>query len=256
MFVSIKEKMQIIKNSTSNKTKALIASYILNCIEYGKTPKILEASEWASCSESVITTFAKKNGYDGFRELAIRVKIEIENYEFANVNINFKSIDGIDNYRKIIEESLSMIDEQKEIVNNAVAKIKDSEKVFLISSYQQIFNAELFASELQLSEIDARFNISRKSNAAWIKQITDKDMLIVIAFGLDNEYVTNYYELFKCKTDNILIITSPSQRHKFDKFSEKIIVDYSNRKTMLESSRSIIINYLLSSMVYKVKIKH
>lgn len=149
-----------------------------------------------------------------------------------------------------------MIDEQKEIVNNAVAKIKDSEKVFLISSYQQIFNAELFASELQLSEIDARFNISRKSNAAWIKQITDKDMLIVIAFGLDNEYVTNYYELFKCKTDNILIITSPSQRHKFDKFSEKIIVDYSNRKTMLESSRSIIINYLLSSMVYKVKIKH
>ncbi|QGS51972.1 hypothetical protein [Spiroplasma tabanidicola] len=109
MFKSIKEKLTLIKNNLENQTHILIANYLLECIENKKTPKINECSKKAFCSESVITAFSKKYGYEGFKELATRIKVEIEYY---NYNTKHNNIENEKNkyYKKLLLNSFEMID--------------------------------------------------------------------------------------------------------------------------------------------------
>ncbi|WP_026389485.1 MurR/RpiR family transcriptional regulator [[Acholeplasma] multilocale] len=252
MFKSIKEKLILIKNSSENKSYSLIAEYLLDCMETNKTPKSIEAAEKAFCSESVVTSFAKKNGYEGFRELAIRVKVETEYYDFNNIHVDSNGAIAKSNYREIVDQSFNMIDLQEDTIMRALKMINEAKNIYIVSSYQQLNNTELFASELQLLGYNAHFNMTRKSNAAWVSRCTEDDLAIVVAFGLDNQYVENYYDLLKGKTKNILLISSSSQIHKFDGYKEAILADYSSRVTILESSRATIINYLFSSMIFKL----
>ncbi|AGR42237.1 hypothetical protein [Spiroplasma diminutum] len=250
MFKSIKEKLILIKSNPENQTHVVIANYLLDCIQNKKTPKINECSKESFCSESVITAFAKKYGYDGFKELAIRIKVETEYYDWSAL----KDVDikNNNNYRNLINKSIDLIDIQEEKINNLINDIKKAKNVYSISCYQQLFNTELFVSELNLLGYNAYFNYQRKLNEAWVNRATTEDVFIIIAFGLDNQYIINFYNLLKEKTNNIFIICSPSQKHKFDKFKEIIIVDYYDRGTFLESTRSSLIMYLMSYIVYKL----
>ncbi|AUB31712.1 hypothetical protein [Spiroplasma floricola] len=250
MFKSIKEKLILIKNNPENQTHVSIANYLLNCIENKKTPKINECSKESFCSESVITAFAKKYGYDGFKELAIRVKVETEYYDWS-IAKNIKNKDS-NSYRNLIDKSLDLLDSQNEKIQSLITSLKKSENIFAISSYQQLFNTELFISELNLLGYNAFFNYQRKLNETWINKVKENDTFIIVAFGLDNQYIINFYNLLKEKTNNIFIVCSPSQKHKFDKYQEIIIVDYYDRGTILESTRSSLIMYLFSSIVYKL----
>ncbi|ALD66418.1 MurR/RpiR family transcriptional regulator [Spiroplasma cantharicola] len=250
MFKSIKEKLILIKANLENQTHVSIANYLLECIENKKTPKINECSKESFCSESVITAFAKKYGYDGFKELAIRIKVETEYYNWSsltNIGQNNKN-----SYRNLIDNSLNFIDTQENKIMELINSIKKAKNIYAISCYQQLFNTELFISELNLLGYNGHFNYQRKLNETWVNRVTNKDTFLIIAFGLDNQYVINFYNLLKTKTDNIFIICSPSQEHKFDKYSQIITVDYWERGTFLESTRSSLIMYLMSYIVYNL----
>ncbi|AKX34279.1 hypothetical protein SLITO_v1c06500 [Spiroplasma litorale] len=245
MFKSIKEKLTLIKNNPENQTHVAIANYLLNCIEEKKVPKIIECSKESFCSESVITAFSKKYGYDGFKELATRIKIETEYYNYSNVEKNATSLD----YRVIIDNSIDMIDQQVEKIKKLINSIDKENNIYMISCYQQLFNVELFASELNLYGYNAFFNYQRKLNQAWINKAKRDDVFIFFCFGLDNQYIVNYYNLVKNTNKNVFVICSPSQKHKFDIYKECIVVDYYERSVILESSRNILIMYLLSYIV-------
>ncbi|QEH61991.1 hypothetical protein SCHIN_v1c07960 [Spiroplasma chinense] len=251
MFISIKEKLTLVKNNDTNPTHSLIAQYLLDCIEKGETPKSKACAEYAFCSESVLTAFSKKYGYDGFKELAVRVKVETEYYDFGTIH---KSGDTSkkDDYRNIIESSLQIIDQQDKEIESLIELIKKSNKIGVLSCYQQYFNSELFVSELQLLGYNAQINYQRKSNPSIFKEINDNDLFVIVGFGLDNQYLVNYYNLIKEKTDNIVVICSRSQKHKFDTYKEMIIVDYSERTSILDSTRSVLIMYLFSKIIYKL----
>ncbi|AKU79934.1 hypothetical protein [Spiroplasma turonicum] len=245
MFKSIKEKLITIKNNPENQTHVMIANYLLKCIEEKTVPKINECSKVSYCSESVITTFAKKYGYDGFKEISIRIKIETEYYDYNNSKKNANS----DNYRNTINKSLNMIDNQDDMINKFINIIKSAKNIYVISCYQQLFNAELFVSELSLYGFRANINIQRKLNQAWINRANEDDIFIFFGFGLDNQYVINYYNLVIKKNIKALVICSKSQKHKFNESNNIIIVDYYERKLILESIRCILIMYLLSKII-------
>ncbi|WP_342259220.1 hypothetical protein [Spiroplasma endosymbiont of Dioctria linearis] len=250
MFKSIKEKLILIKTNLENQTHVSIANYLLDCIENKKTPKINECSKQSFCSESVITAFAKKYGYDGFKELAIRIKVETEYYNWTTLTINNENNNN--SYRNLINKSIDLIDSQENKTIDLINSIKQTKNTYAISCYQQLFNTELFISELNLLGYNAHFNYQRKLNETWVNRVTFEDTFIIVAFGLDNQYVINFYNLLKSKTDNIFIICSPSQEHKFDKYSQIIIIDYYERTTFLESTRSSLIMYLMSFIVCKL----
>lgn len=253
MFKSIKEKLTIIKNSNISDSYNLICEYLLNCIEKSKTPLSKECADYSYCSESVLTSFAKKYGYEGFRELAIRIKVEAEYYQVPHSNAK---VDGIfnSNFRTVTETTLDWIDVQDEKINNLATAIKNSKSIYFLSSYQQLVTTELFSSELQLMGYDSNFNIQRKMNPAWLNKATKDDLFIIVAFGLDNQYLFNYYELAKQKTKNIFIVSSISQRHKFDT-KNSIIVDYADRSVIWESTRVMAVSYLFSKVLELIKTK-
>lgn len=252
MFQSIKEKLILISNNFENPTYTEIANYLLACLEDNKTPTSKECALKVHCSESVLTAFAKKYGYYGFKELVIRLKVESEYYDFPKRHSKNNPQFNKTNYRNLIEESLNLIDHQNIKILKLVNDIHHQSRIYAISCYQQFFNTELFISELQLLGYEAFINLQRKANAIWLQNITENDICLIVAFGLDNQYVVNYYHLAAMKTKNIYIICSPSQRHKFSIYKEKIIVDYAERSSILETTRSTLINYLFSQIIYNL----
>ncbi|ATZ16259.1 RpiR family transcriptional regulator [Entomoplasma freundtii] len=254
MFQSIKEKLTFISNNLENPTYAEIANYLLNCLEKKQTPTSKKCADQVHCAESVLTAFAKKYGYNGFKELVIRLKVESEYYDFSqrhSINPDQKNHLKT-NYRHLIDESLDLIDQQVSKMTNLINDIHEKNKIYAISCYQQLFNTELFISELQLLGYEAFINLQRKTNAIWLRNLTENDICLIVAFGLDNQYVVNYYQLATMKTKNIYVFCSPSQRHKFPVYKEKIIVDYSKRSSILETTRSTLVNYLFSQIVYNL----
>jgi len=251
MFHSIKEKLILIKNQEKNKIHSLIAEYLLECIENNKTPKLKDCTVKAFCAESAITAFAQKYGYHGFKELSIRIKIETEYYDFTNIH-KTKSLSTTSNYRSVINSSLNLIDNQETKINNFIADIKIAKNIYAISCYQQLINTELFISELQLLGYNAWINLQRKSNAAFVKKINKDDICIIVAFGLDNQYVVNYYNLIKEITNNIYLICSPSQKHKFLKLKEAFVIDCYKRSSILDSTRSMLLLYLFSNIIFQL----
>lgn len=250
MFISIKEKLITIKNNESNSTHTLISEYLLDCLEKHTTPRAKKCAEYAYCSESVVTAFSKKYGYDGFKELAVRIKVECEYYSYKDKKYDEHSED---NYRTIINTSLDTIDIQENNINKLVDGVNSAEKVVVISCYQQYFNSELFTSELQLSGVNAQINYQRKLNPALWNVIKNNDLFIFIVFGLDNQYLVNYYNLIKQKTNNIVVICSRSQNYKFSDTKVTIIVDSLRRNSILESTRSVLLMYLFSKIIYKIR---
>lgn len=251
MFTSIKEKLILIKNNDTNPTHSLIAEYLLNCLDNGQTPKSKTCAEYAFTSESVITAFAKKYGYDGFKELAVRVKVEAEYYDFSKIH---RQGEGMikNEYKQIINQSFELIDAQSEAIGLLIQKIKQAKKIVALSCYQQYFNTELFISELQLLGYNAQINYQRKSNPGLLENLGTDDVVIIVAFGLDNQYLVNFYNQIKTTQKNIFIICSRSQAHKFDKCLCQIKVEYSERASILDSTRAVLIMYLFSQIIYNL----
>ncbi|AHI53789.1 hypothetical protein SSABA_v1c03800 [Spiroplasma sabaudiense Ar-1343] len=253
MFKSIKENLTIISNSMENPSYTLIAKYLLNCMENGVPVKSKECAINCFVSESVLTAFAKKYGYDGFREIALRIKVENEYYPTQNnlkVNQNaFK----LSNYRKFFDQNLDMIDAQVEGIDKLKDLIEKVSNIYLIASYEQNDIVELFASELQFLGFNAFFNSQRKSNSAWLTKAKKEDLFVFFAFGLDNQYVVNFYQIALQKCANVVVITSSSQRHKFLNASFFVIVDYPDRENISILMRSAVLGYLLGKLIYELK---
>lgn len=130
--------------------------------------------------------------------------------------------------------------------------LKESNRTFLFSSYEQNFNIEIFASQLQYKGIDSNFNFQRKMNPIWIDYCKENDLCIFFAFGLDNQYLVNYYNLIRGKTKNIVIVTSSSQSHKFKDFKAEILIYEHNREDVYLLMRSVVLNYLFTKIIEKL----
>lgn len=253
MFKSIKEQLITIKNNNGNESYSLIANYLLNCLENNITPTSKKCSQECFVSESVLTAFSKKYGYQGFRELTIRIKVENEYYEGQWSRNYNNTIYNSSNYMESFIKHLEIIENQESSINNLVNIISKSVNVYFLSSYSQISNVELFAAELQLLGYNVFFNQQRKCNPAWLNKACNKDAFVIFAFGLDNQYIVNYYDLAIEKTKNVFLISSNSQKHKFKNYVDNILIDYPDRNNTLEVTRSSTINYLFSKVTYALK---
>ncbi|ATI74343.1 MurR/RpiR family transcriptional regulator [Mesoplasma florum] len=249
MFQSIKEKLTVTYNNNESNTHKLIAKYLLDCLEENKTPTSKECSEVCFISESALTSFSKKYGYNGFREIAIRIKVEREYYkDFEKQKLSAKPSTLFNQ----VVQNIKQIDLQEDEISLLVSLLKECGRTFLFSSYEQNFNVEIFASQLQYKGIDSNFNSQRKMNPIWIDYCKEDDLCIFFAFGLDNQYLVNYYNLVKNKTKNIVIVTSSSQSHKFQEFKAEILIYEHNREDIYLSMRSVVLNYLFTKVIIKL----
>jgi len=250
MFKSIKEVLITISNNENNLTYLRIAKYLLNCLENNLTVKSSIVARDCFISESVLTSFAKQYGYSGFREISLRMKIENEYYQ----NKQESNYLYRDNFRFLFNKNLDAIDNQEQKVQFLINKLENSSKIYFLSSYEQTSQVELFAGELQEKGYSVFFNTNRKANSAWIKQVKDTDLVVFFVFGLDNQYIVNYYELIQKKTANVFIVSSNSQKIKFKDYLENIVVDYSNRIDISLATRISSLHYLFSKVLFGLKV--
>ncbi|ASZ09202.1 hypothetical protein CK556_02435 [Mesoplasma chauliocola] len=248
MFESIREKLNSIYESNEISSHKLIAKYLIDCLDNDKTPTTKECSEVCFISESALTAFSKKYGYQGFREIAVRIKVERELYKpFKKDTKRVKTT----NVRELVNKYFDQIDLQEDQLNKLVNKIKDANKVYLISSYEQEENVNLFSSELHFKNIEAYFTKQKRLEDMWIEKCEANDLSIFLVCGLDNQSLTRLYTLAKEQQKNIFIISSSSQSHKF-KEENSIILQQECDMEIYLSIRSIVINYLFAKILSKL----
>ncbi|AXK50973.1 MurR/RpiR family transcriptional regulator [Spiroplasma alleghenense] len=253
MFKSIKENLTTIANNQDNISYASIAKYLLECMENNVVIKSKDCALACFVSESVLTAFAKKYGYEGFREIVIRIKVENEYYPHQNnlKNLNKDVLEN--NFRDFFEKNLNLVDDQGIVIKKLINNIKTAENSYLISCYEQEDSVSLFAGELQFLGFNVFFNSQRKNNSAWLTKAKKEDLFVFFAFGIDNQYIVNYFQIALQKCNKVVVITSSSQKHKFLQASDLIIIDYPDRENISISTRTSVLTFLFANILYELK---
>lgn len=255
MFKSVKEQLIANKNSNIKESTSQISKYILSRIDKSEIPKSKEIADACFVSESVVTAFSKKMGYSGYRELSLRIKVENEYY---NINENMRVDLTNENEVSLIRfyddflNDIKMIHLQDLEIKKLIDAIKIVKHTYIISCYQQAFSTSVFAEQLQLKEYEIGFNISRKANTAWVRKSTSEDIAICIIFGVDNEYLVNFYNRIKQNGTRMFVICSPSQKSKLTEYDGLIEVRTTGLFDNHETSRSALINYLFNTIIINV----
>ncbi|AVN64481.1 MULTISPECIES: MurR/RpiR family transcriptional regulator [Mesoplasma] len=249
MFKSIREKLNLIYESNETVSHKLIAKYLIDCLDKGSIPTSKECSQVCFVSESTLTAFSKKYGYEGFREIIIRIKVERELYKpFEKTKLKTKDT----NVRKLFLKYMDQIDAQDPQVNKLIEEIKNARKVFIFSSYEQNENVELFASQLQFMDIESYFNSKRRLHDMWIDKSNESDLCLFIVSGLDNQNLVSLYKQACDMNKKTFVVTSSSQSHKFINNKNLIVLQQESNMEIYLSIRNIILNYLFTKIIIKL----
>lgn len=202
MLVIEKLKNIIIQNQ--NNIEYSIAEYLLISNTSGVFPRNNELSKILNIHKSTLTQFAKKIGYEGYKELIIRLMVEQEFYGTkSNNDVTLKKREDL-----LITFQDGLIDFVP-YLSRFAQMIKLSKKVFIVASYEMDSKSiNLFAHGLNNFRPTFCAN-NRKVEQEYIAESTKDDLIIFFVTGLDTNET------------NLLIKKAYNQKLSYIVFSTK-----------------------------------
>ncbi|ALD66344.1 MurR/RpiR family transcriptional regulator [Spiroplasma cantharicola] len=250
MIKSIREELIKISQSNVNDSSTIISKEIIKNYDNYIFLSQKELANKCFVSESLITYFAKKMNYTGYRELVSRLKLERDLYNMDNpIKLEDNSIG---NYRQEFEKTLSSIDAQNLEIIKTIDFLKNAKRIFILSSYDQVNNAESLFNIMQIQGKDVHFSKYRKTNGYYVNELTEEDAAFFLVSGLDNNSLVNYYErLFKNNCKRIVVVSN-SQAYKFKEPDSLIVIQNIEKHEIYETARSSYIYYLLNFILINI----
>lgn len=198
------------RDTTDDSLDNLISKVIISELNLGVKPNINIIAEKAFTNKSSISRFAKKNGFEGYKQFVEILWIEESNY--------YKK-DSIDNVKNNSEEYLlNILDDLKIIQKDIIlfAKLLNkSNDIFIFNSYQNEDVAEIFSSNLQ--SIGKKVIFVKNTFKQELSSFVKKDSLIIyLVSGTDNWTMQKIYNNVSLISKNIVVIGTKSQTIKFD----------------------------------------
>lgn len=205
-------------------TFSLVAKTVLDDFNNGIFRDQLDLAVICFVSKSTITQFSKAVLCSGYRELVVRLKIEYEN-NFLSLNENkikqlkHKTFDNLKNW-------ISVNDIQ---INTLSNMIKESEKIYLFSSYQTNIAKEYF-SEILLEKNYEVITADISKNLKWFKNIEIKNnyLFIFIISGRDTSTIFRTFEHFVSQESKIFLIVSNNWTENLKEIQNKEIIYFDN----------------------------
>ncbi|WP_339033605.1 hypothetical protein [Spiroplasma endosymbiont of Cantharis rufa] len=250
MIKSIREQLIKISQSNINDSSKVISKEIIKGYDNYIFLSQKELANKCFVSESLITYFAKKMNYSGYRELISRLKLERDIY---NMDSPIKLEDNsIVNYRLEFEKTLSSIDAQNLEITKTINLLKGAKRIFILSSYDQINNAESLFNIMQIQGKNVHFSRYRKTNGYYVNDLKEDDVAFFLVSGLDNNSLVNYYERLFEKNCKRIVVVSNSQAYKFKQPDSLIVIQNIEKHEIYETARSSYIYYLLNFILINI----
>ncbi|WP_339030552.1 hypothetical protein [Spiroplasma endosymbiont of Cantharis nigra] len=250
MIKSIREQLIKISQSNINDSSTVISKEIIKSYDNYIFLSQKELANKCFVSESLITYFSKKMNYSGYRELISRLKLERDIY---NMDKPIKLDDNsIVNYRLEFEKTLSSIDAQNLEITKTINLLKTAKRIFILSSYDQINNAESLFNIMQIQGKNVHFSRYRKTNGYYVNELKEEDVAFFLVSGLDNNSLVNYYERLFEKNCKRIVIVSNSQAYKFKQPDSLIVIQNIEKHEIYETARSAYIYYLLNFILINI----
>lgn len=193
-----------------NSLDSLISKAIIDELNLGIKPNINTISEKTFTNKSTISRFAKKNGFEGYKQFIELLWIEEANYYKNDKNHDIQEVNN-DEFLNVISDinrnQLNMI---------LLADLIDaSNDIFIFNSYQNEDVAELFSSSL--SSIGKKVTFVKNTFKQQMSSFVKKDSLVIcLVSGTDNWTMQKIYNNIKQLSNNTVVIGTKSQTIKFD----------------------------------------
>ncbi|QGS51466.1 hypothetical protein [Spiroplasma tabanidicola] len=208
---SIVGKLWSVANRGDSNTYKLIAKKLNDCFIDSIFPSQRELSSMCFCSISTITQFSKSIGLEGYRELIVRLKVELERFNFNskkdnnNINNNFDTVTFIKRW----------LDLNKDFINKLTNKIKLYKKITLLCSYHLI-DINSYLKKIT-KKMNVEINIIDLTSELFKYRTYEKDNTVNLAIisGFDNESLCSIYlPYFLTSFENAFLLISHSQHEK------------------------------------------
>ncbi|QEH61960.1 hypothetical protein SCHIN_v1c07650 [Spiroplasma chinense] len=237
--MNIREMLVDMSKKDSKSSAKNIAEVILRNLNEGLIKNQTELAKECFVSESVLTKFAKKLGFSGFREFNWMLKTEYSKY-YLN---NSKKLDSYELMGNIFNDFYNLVTQNKDFLETLSEKIKLNNKVLIICSYQLNDSAKYFRDILSDLGIEVLFSENRiTANKLALKYIKHIPVVLLLG-GQDNTFLVEQLNFLPepYLKENLFVITSESQESKILNFGFKFVIwnrdnyiDYKFRRVMVD----------------------
>ncbi|AXK51681.1 MurR/RpiR family transcriptional regulator [Spiroplasma alleghenense] len=253
MFKSVREVLKQVENSKNQEVHKQIAIKILQNFDQNIFLKQKELADSCFVSESTVTLFSKSLGYDGYRELYLRLKIESEYYNIKNDEKNSQSFQGnLKSIRNEMNQIFDFIDNQNEDLKIFIKEIKNSQSIHLFSSYEQVINAQNICDNLKRVCNHVSLEQIRHNHSKVLQSINKPDLVIFIISGIDNETIIQIYHNLLAQGVRTLVVASTSQAAKLIKPLALIELGTRGQEYVMSNIRNIAIEYIFSKIILNI----
>ncbi|QBQ07618.1 hypothetical protein SGLAD_v1c04190 [Spiroplasma gladiatoris] len=246
-MVSIYERIENLVKDNKNTTFKLIAKQILEDFNNGVFKSQNELADACYVSMSTITQFSKSALCEGYKELAIRLKIEYENAMIAP-----KKRDEID-YKELDTRSFEIINDwvlsYSDFILSLANQINTKKKIWLAPSFQTMPVARHFENILRNQGVDVHL-MDSAINLELVRHVDFKDELIlVIMTGRDTLTLSRILEYIEKITKNVYLITTNNHIEEIPEVEgwKKILINYSLSNDYKYRVQALITLFLLVS---------
>lgn len=248
---SLLDQLFLIISRGGNSVSYVVAAELFKSYQQNKILTIKELSQYCFVSESSITKFSKKLGYSGYRELIVKLKIELSDRVPINETYSPLKLDLFDSTEKLFNETISDLSNYKNNLYEISQKLKTANKIYIFSSYifyEQIKNLQEI---LITKKINVIFTETLMYSLSTYQNITKNDYAIFFIGGQDTKTIEFIYEQICLQNIEHVVFCTHSKSYKTKETKNKIIID-SKKLPHMPAIRKIIIDYLILQIVLKV----
>ncbi|QEH61739.1 hypothetical protein SCHIN_v1c05420 [Spiroplasma chinense] len=225
-MISIYERIENLVKDNRNTTFKQIAKQILDDFNVGVFKSQNELADVCYVSMSTITQFAKAALCEGYKELAIRLKIEYENALISSPtqkNINYDKVDT-----NSMEVLTGWAKDQSDFILQLASEINKVREIWIASSFQSMNVAKHLRDILTNQGIDVKvMDSSINLEVARHVDFTDK-LVLVLLTGRDTLTLSRILEFLATLSKNVFIVTTLNHLTELPEVKEwkKSIINY------------------------------
>ncbi|AHI53036.1 MurR/RpiR family transcriptional regulator [Spiroplasma culicicola] len=225
-MISMYERIENLVKDNRNTTFKSIAKQLLDDFNQGIFKNQNELADACFVSMSTVTQFAKATLCEGYKELAIRLKIEHESMlakQQPTKEINYNQVD---------DQNLNIINEwalnSSDFILKLAEQINQEKKLWIAPSFQSMYTARHFENILRNQGVDARV-MDSSINLEVVRHVDYKDQLVlVIMTGRDTETLSRILEFLEKLSKRVYIIITTNHLTEVPEVEEwtKTIINY------------------------------
>ncbi|WP_033161439.1 MurR/RpiR family transcriptional regulator [[Mycoplasma] collis] len=194
-------------NQNINLTYKNIASVFLQNIRNIKSLPIKTVSKQAHCSQSSISFFVKKIGFNNYKELLFELDLSSKFFSFNKQETNELTDENkiLNYYKKIISNINFAFLQNKQHLIKIVDLIKKSKRIFIFGKGSNIEPIIIFSNYLIKNNFNTFYSYDLDVQKKWTEILKKDDVCIFLSFsGLTKEIIDIFNKIKNKKIKTVI----------------------------------------------------